>query len=445
MTNLNKEKKYLCSFDKSFSAEIFFNKPSKYRDIERLSNHKGKLISEGSNLSYTPLSFEKGSLSINLKRFNRIINFNLKKKEITVEAGITLAELLNFTLKHNLWLPQLPGYPLITLGGAVATNAHGKSCQTHGTIRNAIKNILIFHSKNGWLNLSELENKEIFDLTIGGIGLTGSIINITLKLKEIKSKSFITKKIKTFSIEDCIKNLEIISKKKNSFIYSWNMADNFEDFGKGFIFENIVNENSSDKHDVEIPNFKVNNYIKSRFAIWNKFSIKLANRMFFILNKIQKNQKKEDFLKVIFPFYGKEIYFDFFGKKGFLESQILISPKNMQSYFDEFKYFFKTYKPDISLFSLKYMSGEQKYLRFEDNKICITFDYINNKKNLLFMEKIDSLNEKYKATPSIIKDSRLSKKTVEKCYPEFNKFKDLLNDYDKNRIYRSEISKRLEI
>ena len=445
MTNTNKEKKYLCSFDKSFSAEVFFNKPDKYRDIERLSNHEGKLISEGSNLSYAPLSFDKESLSVNLRNFNRIINFNLKDKEITVEAGMTLAELLNFTLKHNLWLPQLPGYPLITIGGAVATNAHGKSCLSHGTIRNAIKSILIFHSKNGWLNLSENENKEIFDLTIGGIGLTGSIVNITLKLEELKSKNFTTKKIKVFSTEDCIKNLENLGKKKNSFIYSWNMADNLQEFGKGFIFENIIDENNNKKHEIKIPSFKVNNYFKSKFSIWNNFSIKLANKMFFILNNVQKNEKKEDFLKVIFPFYGKEFYFDFFGKKGFWESQILISSKNILSFFDEFKYLFKTYKPDISLFSFKNMSGEQKFLRFEDNKICITFDYINNKKNLLFMDQIDILCEKYKAIPSIIKDSRLSKKTIEKCYPEFNKFKDLLNSYDKSRIYRSEISQRLEI
>ena len=63
-----------------------------------------------------------------VKKFNRIIDFNLEQKEITVESGATLAELLNFTLKYDLWIPQLPGYPLISLGGAVATNAHGKSC-----------------------------------------------------------------------------------------------------------------------------------------------------------------------------------------------------------------------------------------------------------------------------------------------------------------------------
>ena len=50
-----------------------------------------------------------------------------------------------------------------------AANAHGKSCAIHGTIRNSIKSILLFHKKHGWINLSENENKEIFDLTIGGL------------------------------------------------------------------------------------------------------------------------------------------------------------------------------------------------------------------------------------------------------------------------------------
>ena len=74
---------------------------------------------------------------------------------------------MNFTLSHNLWIPQLPGYPLITVGGAVAANSHGKSCAIHGTIRRSIESILLFHKTHGWMNLSEEENKEIFDLTIG--------------------------------------------------------------------------------------------------------------------------------------------------------------------------------------------------------------------------------------------------------------------------------------
>ena len=62
------------------------------------------------------------------------------------------------------------------------------------------------------------------------------------------------------------------------------------------------------------------------------------------------------------------------------------------------------------------MSGQQKYLRFEDNKVCLTFDYINTKKNLIFMSKIDDLYSKYQILPSIVKDSRISKEIFNNCY-----------------------------
>ena len=111
----------------------------------------------------------------------------------------------------------------------------------------------------------------------------------------------------------------------------------------------------------------------------------------------------------------------------------------------EYKYLFKKYNPTITLFSLKNMSGEQKLLRFEDDKICLTFDYINDKKNLLFMSKVDELYKKYQILPSIIKDSRIDKKTFYNVYTESYHFKERLRKFDKDRVYQSEISNRLEI
>ena len=210
----NVEQKFFSSFDGNFSTSSNFLKPKKYKDIELISRTKDNFINLGSNLSYSPLGFYEKSISLDLEAFNRILNFDQKKKEITVEAGITLAELLNFTLKYNLWIPQLPGYPFITLGGAVATNAHGKSCGIDGAIRNSVKNILIFHKKNGWLDLSREENREIFDLTIGGLGLTGTIVSITLNLQDITNSRFTTIKNTVGSLRECIKIIKEKSAKK---------------------------------------------------------------------------------------------------------------------------------------------------------------------------------------------------------------------------------------
>ena len=272
----------------------------------------------------------------------------------------------------------------------------------------------IFHTKNGWLNLSEKENKEIYDLTIGGIGLTGTIVDVKLKPVDLKNKNFITYRTKVNSIKECINEISKKSKENNSFVYSWNMVENLKFLGKGFVFQNKINTDNS--ANLKFITEEKSSKIKPFLPIWNKLTLKTANWIFYYLNSTSKHFKEDDFTSVIFPFYGKEAYFNFFGKKGFYESQLLIPENKIEDFFDEFRFIFKEFQPTISLLSFKNMRGTQEFLKFEDNKMCITFDYINNKKNFLFMSEIDKICLKLKIIPSIIKDSRLSKKIVEQFW-----------------------------
>ena len=436
------EKKNYTSFDKSYSTEIFIKKPDKYREIENNSLSSDNLITMGSGYSYAAASFKKNSLSICFKKFNRIIDFDKLNKTITVEAGIEICDFLNFTLQQNLWIPQVPGYPFITIGGAVASNVHGKSCGFHGSIRNLIKKITLFHRNHGWLKLSKDENKEIFDLTIGGFGLTGTIIDVTFNLIDFKGFSFETSIEETKSSMDTIKKIKDNTIIEN-FVYSWNRADS-KNFGKGFIFQNRINS--------EVKNIKFEKIQFKRpkkltlINLWNDYTINIFNNVFFNYHKfIKKNNYSDTFKNVIFPFAGKEKYFDMFGKKGFIETQILVKNSNVEEFLEEFETIFNFHKPSITLYSIKNISGQQKYLRFEDNRICLTFDFINNKRNIEFINLLDGLCIKYRALPSIIKDSRLSASTIDLCYEFINNFREDLKKFDSKRVYKSELSERLNI
>ena len=239
------------------------------------------------------------------------------------------------------------------------------------------------------------------------MGLTGTIVAITFKLYDFKQKSFITTKQEVSSVNECIEKIKNGSS-DNTFIYSWNRADSLKNFGKGFIFKNVVNKNSSNDFDKISQKKKTTNF-SLPFNLWNKLNIKLANSIYMRYQGWGKKEINEDLCSVIFPFVGKESYFQFFGSKGFIESQLLISSNQLDEFFEEFINLYKLYNPLITLFSVKNMSGEQKYLWFEDNKICITFDFANNKKNLNFLAEIDKLCIKYEILPSIIKDSRINK------------------------------------
>lgn len=437
-------KKKINSLDRSTNVDIFIKRPDKYREIENFSLNTDNLITMGGCNSYTPASFKKNNLSLLFTKFDRIINFDKVNKTITVEAGIKLSSLLNFTLKENLWLPQIPGYPLITLGGAVAANTHGKSSDTHGTIRNQIKSILIFHKTHGWMNLSDKENKSIFDLTIGGFGLTGTIVNVELELIEITGFNFTTTIEKVTSAKNAVEKL---SKKDftNLFSYSWNKTFN-KKFGEGLIFNNKINENEK-KLPIKKMNFK-NNNLNKYFALnlWNKYSIKFFQSIYYNYFTIYKNKTNNDsFENVLFPYAGKETYFYMYGQKGFIESQLLVPLDKVDLFLDELEHLINVNEPEIVLFSIKKIIGKELFLRFENTGICFTFDFSNNEKNLNFLDKLDILCIKHSVKPSIIKDSRLNSNTIKKCYNDFENFKKNLSEFDNKKIYRSELSDRIGI
>ena len=82
-------------------------------------------------------------------------------------------------------------------------------------------------------------------------------------------------------------------------------------------------------------------------------------------------------------------------------------------------------------------------LRFSGEGICFTFDFTNNKKNINFLNKLDEICIKHHLKPSLIKDSRLNSSTVQKCYKEYDIFKETLLNFDNKRIYKSELSERI--
>ena len=156
-----------------------------------------------------------------------------------------------------------------------------------------------WHKDNGWMNLSNDENKNIFDLTIGGYGFTGTIVSVTLKLIDFEGFNFQTTINKISSINESVKFIKN-NKEKNNLIYSWNRIDpNSRNFGDGLIFCNSVNskksENSSDMMKTDRPRFLKNFF---RFCFWNKLSVKTFN--YFFLNyyiHLKKNVYKDNFSK----------------------------------------------------------------------------------------------------------------------------------------------------
>ena len=401
-------------------------------------------IPRGAGLSYAPASFGKDKLIRDMCSFDRILEFDESSKIVVVEAGISLKKLLTWSFSKQLFLPVLPGQPEITVGGCVAANVHGKNPYKDGTFMEQVEWIELSHPTLGTKIISRSNEKKIFNATCGGLGLTGIITKVALKLQKLSSEIVILSPKKTESLKN---TLEIMKQHtSDDLLYSWNMGSTLFNFGKGIVTSGIFSDDSSSK----TPQIKERKGMNSNdrllpFSLWNTLSSPIINS---INRKIQsgKNIVKKDVYSALFPFVGTaRMFYGLYGSNGFNEYQVLIKKKYSVEFIDDLTKLIKSEKPSLTILVMKLFNGKQKLLHFSDEGLSIILNLKHCNSTLKFLKKLDDILISYKALPYIVKDSRLTKEVVEQCYPEYHVFKEILNEIDPKRIFKSELSERMNL
>jgi len=433
---------FFTSFDRTVSLTTFHQRPDRFRMLE--DKQEILQIARGGGFSFSPASFGKNVLVKEMLSFNRILEFIESSKIVIVEAGITLAKLLEWSYKKRLFFPVQPGWPRITVGGCIAASAHGKNPHKDGTFVDHVEWIELFHPTFGRKIVSRSNEAKIFEATCGGLGLTGIITKVALRLRDLPSNSLIIMPRKAETLEDALRIMK--DNANQDILYSWHIGSTLLNFGKGIVrIGSFSEKNNSDKLFLpKIKNLSSDNKLPP-FALWNNLSSSIINT---INRKVEvvKGDIEKDLFSGLFPFIDKaNIFYTLYGSKGFNESQILINENQSNEFLMDLTKLIHAEKPSLTLLFMKLFKGERKYLRFSGNGLSVTLNLKHCSSTLRFLEKLDNLIISYKSIPHIIKDSRLSKNVVEQCFPGYYDFKEILKQIDPKRIYKSEVSKRLDL
>ena len=153
-------------------------------DLQNLLKSGEKIIVYGNGRSYGDQAL--GEHVILSKKYNYITHFDTQKGIITCQCGITLEEILDVIVPKGWFLPVTPGTKYITVGGAVASDVHGKNHHKEGTFCDHVLSMDVMLYDGSIVACSKKKNQELFKATCGGNGLTGIILNATFSLKKIE-------------------------------------------------------------------------------------------------------------------------------------------------------------------------------------------------------------------------------------------------------------------
>ena len=109
------------------------------------------------------------------------------ERTVTAAAGVSLDELLRVSVPAGFFVPVTPGTRFVTIGGAIASDIHGKNHHVDGTFGRHVRQITMMLADGSVVEVGPGRDPELFWATVGGMGLTGVILRATFAMLPIET------------------------------------------------------------------------------------------------------------------------------------------------------------------------------------------------------------------------------------------------------------------
>ena len=261
--------------------------PQSESELVYILQQNESYIPRGNGRSYGDSAINK-NLTITMTRMNKFLQWNQESGELVAESGVLIADIIDTFLPRG-WFPHVsPGTKFVTLGGAIACDVHGKNHHKDGSFGNFVNWIEIFNDKNEVVRCSPDENSELFNWTIGGMGLTGVIIRCSIQLKKVESGWIKQRTVVNNNLNETLQSF--YEHKEATYSVAWiDCLAKGKSFGRSIL---MLGEHA-DKSEINIKSEtfpkRKNRIITLPFDapsfLLNNFPVLVFNRLYFNLNK----------------------------------------------------------------------------------------------------------------------------------------------------------------
>ena len=408
--------------------------------INRILEDNREFIPYGNGRSYGDSALNKNI--IYCKPHNYFLNFNRNNGVLHCQSGVLLCDILKIFVPKGWFLKITPGTKLITVGGAIASDIHGKNHHLEGCFSECVKEFNLLLPNGIVKTCSQTRNKELFRATCGGMGLTGIILDTKICLRRINSKYINQTTIKTKNLFETFEAFDKYSHMPYSVAWIDCLATGNK-IGKSLL---MVGDFANDGY----LNFKEKKKIKIPFNfpsfVLNTQSVKIFNWLYYNKSSFKNHTQKVDMNSFFYPLDAVKDWNKIYGKNGFTQYQfILPKEKSFEGLHEILNTIAINGKGSFLAVLKLYGKENSNYLSFPMEGYSLALDFKIESGLFDFLKSLDKIVLKYHGRIYLAKDVRVTKQTFEKGYPHIDKFREIRKKYKMNKKFNSLQSIRVGI
>lgn len=420
-------------------ATVF--KLDKVSKLTKTLDSQCEIITRGNARSYGDSSLNYNAIDATSKKY--FISFDSNKGLLHIQAGALLSEVLEVFIPRGWFLRITPGTKFITIGGAIAADAHGKNHHIEGCFSECTQEFNIMLEDGRIVTCDKEKTPELFRATCGGMGLTGVILDAKIYLKKIGSQYINQTTIKTKNLKETFEAFEEYSDAP----YSVAWIDCFakeNDIGKCLLTVGSFLEKGKLNYKIKKP--RAVPFLSFLSFFLDSWSVKTFNWLYYFRIKDRVSKKIVDIDTFFYPLDTVKNWNRIYGESGFVQYQFILPKDRSYEGLNEILTTISKSNKGSFLAVLKlYGESNDNYLSFPMKGYSLALDFKIENGVFELLDNLDKIVVKYKGRIYLAKDARVNKKTFEKGYPEIDAFRRYRKDQKMNEKFQSLQSRRLEI
>lgn len=385
--------------------------------------------------------------TIGMTGFDRVRSFDPATGRIRLEAGVLLSDLID-TFGPRGFLPfVVPGTRFVSVGGAIAADVHGKNHHCEGGFGRYVDSILLRTGQGEVIEASREENSDAFFATIGGMGLTGVILEATMRLRPAETGWIRERVISASDLDAAMRALD--AGDSATYSVAWiDCAARGRDLGRSLIYlgEHARRDELADGADAfpagKNPGLSVP--IDFPSMTLNRTSIRAFNELYYRMGARRAGGSRVVSLyPYFFPLDAIAGWNRIYGRRGFLQHQCVIPEARAREVLRDILDRVAKRGDASFLAVLKKLGQGDGILSFPLPGYTLALDFPVKGDILNFLDEIDRLVVAAGGRLYLAKDARQSRAIFEAGYPALSRFNAIRKSLDPAGTIRSKLSQRL--
>jgi decaprenylphospho-beta-D-ribofuranose 2-oxidase len=409
-----------------------------------------RLVARGLGRSYGDAALLRDGTVLSTREMRDEIKFDATSGTLYAGAGMSLAEIISKYLPLG-WFPMVtPGTKHVTLGGCLAADVHGKNHHRDGSFGEHVTRFRMVTADGHVIDCSPDSMPELFWATVGGMGLTGVITEVEMRLRAVESAYMVVRHHAAGNLSSLMDFFESNEYDDNYSVAWIDCVSHGPSLGRGvYMTGHHASPLEAGSHKPGLLVIRPRRRFRAKFGLprvfFSTFMARAFNELYFRVQGRRHRTFISDFESFFYPLDVVDDWNLLYGRGGFLQYQCAIPAESARAAL-------KRLLDEIVLSGHASMLGVLKRFRtsnpgpisFPIEGYTLALDFpIRSEKIFSLLDRLDAITVDYGGRIYLAKDARVSAANFSRMYPQMSQWKQVKNSIDPEGRFVSDLARRI--